>query len=68
MVERAQIQQRKPKELLRLTGVRRDTFEAMLNALSNQIRSECYRNRRKRFRLRFNLLAVVCNHQLVSSA
>jgi hypothetical protein len=34
-----QIQQRKPEEFLRLTGVRRDTFEAMLNALEEQIRS-----------------------------
>ena len=34
-----QIQHRKPEEFLRLTGVRRDTFEAMLGALNEQIRS-----------------------------
>lgn len=32
-----------------------------------RILSERYRNRRKRFSLRFNLLAAVCNHQLASS-
>ncbi len=26
-----------------------------------KILAECYRNRRKRFRLRFNLLAAICN-------
>lgn len=32
------IQQRKPEEFLRLTGVQRDTFEAMLQALHAQVR------------------------------
>lgn len=31
-----------------------------------RILSERYRNRRKRFRLRFNLLAAICNHQIAS--
>ena len=33
------IKNRKPDEFLRLTGVRRDTFEAMLQALREQIRA-----------------------------
>ena len=32
------IQNRKPQEFLRLTGVRRETFEAMLQALREQLR------------------------------
>jgi hypothetical protein len=32
-----QIQHRKPAEFLRLTGVRRDTFETMLRALQEQL-------------------------------
>ena len=33
------IKKRKPDEFLRLTGVRRETFEAMLHALHEQIRA-----------------------------
>jgi transposase len=32
-----------------------------------RILSERYRNRRKRFGLRFNLLPAVCNHQLLTT-
>ena len=53
----------------RLTGVRPPTFAAMCRALIRclkvfHILSERYRNRRRRFGLRFNLIAGLYNYEL----
>lgn len=47
-----------------LSGERMVVEHALGRLKVFRILSERYRNRRKRFGLRFNLLAAICNHQL----
>ena len=58
-----------PVQFRRLTGVQRETFEKMVlilkDAQSKRYKvSDRYRNRRKRFGLRFNLIAGIHNFEI----
>lgn len=67
------IKELEDEKFRRLTGVKRSTFEKMVEILNEnvigmikrfKIISDRYRNRRKRFGLRFNLIAAVYNMEL----
>ena len=49
------------KHFKRLTGVQRKTFEKMV---AIEAQGKRYRNRRKRFGLRFNLIAGIHNYEI----
>ena len=59
-----QLKELPEKQFRRLIGLQRDTFEKMVAILLDaQQKSDRYRNRRKRFGLRFNLVAGIHNYE-----